>query len=256
MKKYTISNKKCRKCGGLISWDDYPSTQYPIHVDSEGNKIETGSCPKFRPLPVTNKSSFKPKPTPKPTRMIKRFKIPPLKSPVTLLVITALVVGVSLPIALLSGTNQNATSDDNNNYYNPPDPPDPPNPPDPPPSPQWEIDAQGTVTYIVDGDTFDVNSVGRIRLADIDCPDQGEAGCQEATNYVSSLINGKPVYVDIDDVYGTDPYDRTVAVVYVRHNSTHLLNVNKDLLVQGLATIWNFDNEFNPYAWSLFVYYV
>ena len=244
MKKYTISNTKCRECGGLISWDDYPSTQYPIHVDSEGNKIIDGGCPKFRPLPVTNKLSFKSKP--KPTRIIKRFKIPPLKSPVTLLIIAALVVGVSLPIALLSGTNQN-TSDDNNNYYNPPDPP---------PSPQWEIDAQGTVTYIVDGDTFDVNSVGRIRLADIDCPDQGEAGCQEATNYVSSLINEKTVYVDIDDVYGTDPYDRTVAVVYVRHNSTHLLNVNKDLLVQGLATICNFDNEFNPYAWSLFVYYV
>jgi len=249
VKKYTISNKKCSKCGGLISWDDYPSTQYPVHVDSGGNKIETGSCPKFRPLPVANKSIFKLKP--KPARVHRRFKTPHLKSPATLIFIAALVVGASVPIALLLGTNQNA-SDDNNSY----DPPDPPNPPDPPVTPTWEIDAQGTVTYIVDGDTFDVNSVGRIRLADIDCPDQGEAGCQEATNYVSSLINGKTVYVDIDDVYGTDPYNRTVAVVYVRYNSTHLLNVNKDLLVQGLATIWNFYNEFNPYAWSLFVYYV
>jgi len=150
VKKYTISNKKCRKCGGLISWDDHPSTQYPIHVDSEGNKIGIGSCPKFRPLPVTNKSSFKFKP--KPTRVNKRVKIPHLKSPVTLLLIAALVVGASLPIALLLGTNQNAIDEDNN--YNPPDPPDPPNPPDPPPSPQWEIDAQGTVTYIVDGDTL------------------------------------------------------------------------------------------------------
>jgi len=245
VKKYTISNIKCRECEGLISWDDYPTTQYPVHVDSEGNKIETGSCPKFRPLLVTNKS-FKLKP--KPARVTKRLKIPHLKSPATLIFIAALVVGASVPIVLFLGTSQNVT-EDNNNY-------NPPAPPDPPPSPQWEIDAQGTVTYIVDGDTFDVNSVGRIRLADIDCPDQGEAGCQEATNYVSSLINGKSVYVDIDDVYGTDPYDRTVAVVYVRHNSTHLLNVNKGLLVQGLATIWNFDNEFNPYAWSLFVYYV
>ena len=63
------------------------------------------------------------------------------------------------------------------------------------------------------------------------------------------------MYLDIDDVYGTDPYDRTVGVAYVRYNSTHLLNVNKDLLVQGYATIWNFDNEFNPYEWDLFVYY-
>jgi len=37
-----------------------------------------------------------------------------------------------------------------------------------------EIDAQGNVYYIVDGDTFDMSSVGRVRLADIDCPDQGE----------------------------------------------------------------------------------
>jgi len=111
VKKYTISNKQCSKCGGLISWDDYPSTQYPVHVDSGGSKIETGSCPKFRPLPDTIKSSFIPKP--KPTGVTKRFKIPNLKSPVTLLFIAALVVGASLPIALLSGTNQNS-SDDNN----------------------------------------------------------------------------------------------------------------------------------------------
>ena len=36
----------------------------------------------------------------------------------------------------------------------------------------WEIDRTGTVTYIVDGDTLDVSGVGRIRLADIDCPEQ------------------------------------------------------------------------------------
>lgn len=100
-----------------------------------------------------------------------------------------------------------------------------------------------------------MNSVGRVRLADIDCPDQGEAGCQEAKDYISSLIYNKHVYLDIDDVYGTDIYDRTVGVVYVRYNSTHLLNVNKDLLVHGYATIWNFDNEFNPYGWDLFVFY-
>ena len=223
-----------------------------------------GGCPRFGLPPIQHEISKKPvvsykstmKTATRPKKSFKNyiynFKKTVMKSPNLIIGIAIVVmIGISVPIGLLIAKNQNTIPyyDDNNNY-------NPPAPPDPPPSPQWEIDAQGTVTYIVDGDTFDVNTVGRIRLADIDCPDQGEAGCQEATNYVSSLINGKSVYVDIDDVYGTDPYDRTVAVVYVRHNSTHLLNVNKGLLVQGLATIWNFDNEFNPYEWSLFVYYV
>jgi len=42
------------------------------------------------------------------------------------------------------------------------DPYTPPPPPPPPPPQNWEIDAQGTATYIVDGDTYDMNSVGRI----------------------------------------------------------------------------------------------
>jgi hypothetical protein len=44
---------------------------------------------------------------------------------------------------------------------------------------------------------------------------------------------------------------------YVRHNGTHLLNVNKALIVNGHAAIWNFDNnEFNPNEWPLYVYHV
>lgn len=163
------------------------------------------------------------------------------KSHIPYIVIGSLLV-LFIPIGIGINNALNPTSQDPHNPHNPIDP-------------NWEIDAQGVATYIVDGDTYDMNSVGRVRLADIDCPDQGEAGCQAAKDYLSSLINGKLVYIDIDDIYGTDVYDRTVAVAYVRHNSTHLLNVNKDLLVQGFATIWNFDNEFDPYSWSLYVYY-
>ena len=61
----------------------------------------------------------------------------------------------------------------------------------------WEIDQTGTVYNIVDGDTVDVTSVGRIRLADIDCPESGESGCIAATQYISSLIYQKEVYVDV-----------------------------------------------------------
>ena len=119
----------------------------------------------------------------------------------------------------------------------------------------FEVDRTGIVNNIVDGDTIDVSSVGRIRLADIDTPEQGEPGDDEATNYISSLIYQKTVYIDVDDVHGTDVYGRIVAVVYVYHDATHLKNVNKALLDSGHAVIWNFDNEFNPYTWTLLVEY-
>jgi micrococcal nuclease len=101
----------------------------------------------------------------------------------------------------------------------------------------YEVDDTGTVTYIVDGDTVDVSSVGRIRLADIDAPDEGEPGKDEATAYISSLIYQKTVYVDIDDVYGTDIYGRIVAVLYVYYDTNHLKNVNKAVLDSGHAVI-------------------
>ena len=119
----------------------------------------------------------------------------------------------------------------------------------------FEVDRTGSVSYIVDGDTIDVSSVGRIRLADIDTPEQGESGYDEATNFISSLIYQKTVYIDVDDVYGTDVYGRVVAVVYVYHDADHLKNVNKALLDSGHAEIWNFDNEFNPSTWTLLVEY-
>ena len=119
----------------------------------------------------------------------------------------------------------------------------------------FEVDRTGIVSNIVDGDTVDVTYVGRIRLADIDTPEQGEPGYDEASNYISSLIYQKNVYIDVDDVYGTDIYGRIVAVIYVYYDADHLKNVNKALLDSGHAVIWNFDNEFNPYTWTLLVDY-
>ena len=53
--------------------------------------------------------------------------------------------------------------------FNPPNPPATLDLPNPPQTPSWEVDAQGTVTYIVDGDTYDLSSV---RLADVNTPEQ------------------------------------------------------------------------------------
>ena len=84
---------------------------------------------------------------------------------------------------------------------------------------------------VVDGNTIDVTALACIRLADIDTPEIGRPGAQEATEYTTTLVDGRTVYLDVDDVYGTDIYDRVVAVVY------------------------DFPNEFDPSSWTLYVPY-
>lgn len=119
----------------------------------------------------------------------------------------------------------------------------------------WEVDATATVSRIIDGDTFDCSPIGTIRLADVDAPEFYEPGYREATDALSDLIAGQTVYLDIDDVYGTDPYDRWVAVVYVRHNTTHLRNVNQALLDTGVVVVADYDNEFDPSTWPAYAFH-
>ena len=140
----------------------------------------------------------------------------------------------------------------------PPYDPPPDDPPDDPPDSKIEVDATGTVYYIVDGDTYDQSGLSdgdRVRLADIDCPESYENGYQEAKDYLTLLIYDKFVYVDIDDIYGTGYYGRWICVVYVRYNSTHVLNVNYAIVLNGFGVIDDYYNEFDPYNWQLYYYY-
>jgi len=119
-----------------------------------------------------------------------------------------------------------------------------------------KIDIVTNVTKVWDGDTFDVPE-RRIRLADIEAPNSNDnvSAYEAAQDFLKSLIENKVVYIDIDD-YGSTSYDRMVGVAYLRYNSTHLLNVNKELLDKGYAIIWDYtDNEFNPSTWTEFTYY-
>ena len=82
----------------------------------------------------------------------------------------------------------------------------------------------------------------------MDHNESGELGYQEAKDYLTELIYGKLVYLDIDDIYDTEPYDSLVGVVYVKNSSKYCLNVNKAMLMSGYAEIDNYDNEFNSYS--------
>ncbi len=121
-----------------------------------------------------------------------------------------------------------------------------------------EVDDTGTVYYIVDGDTYDQDGLpdtDRVRLADVDSPESYETGYQAAKDYLYALIYGEFIYLDIDDVYGTGPYGRWICIAYIRHNSTHVLNVNQALVDAGHAIIDDYSNEFNPYSWKLYYYH-
>jgi hypothetical protein len=107
------------------------------------------------------------------------------------------------------------------------------------------------VSNVVDGDTFDAEPGGRIRLADVDTPERGEPGYAEATDYLNSKLLEGEVYLNIDDLYGVDTTSkRVVAVVYVRREEG-LLNVNKALLDGGFAVFDDYPNEFHPFIWIL-----
>jgi len=123
-------------------------------------------------------------------------------------------------------------------------------------SPFVGIDVCGDIYHVVDGDTFDVFPVGRVRLADIDAPELNTTEGQMAKQVLQNLtsIYGSRVYLDVDNIYVMDRYNRVVAVAYLRYNSTHILNVNKWLVDNGYVAIKDYNNEFNPYSWKLFEY--
>jgi len=119
-------------------------------------------------------------------------------------------------------------------------------------SPQFEEITYAS--YIQDGDTFQTSDGDWIRLADVDTPERGYWGYSEATDALSELIYNKRVYLDVDDHSGTDRYGRYVCLVYADYSATQYINVNKALLVRGVAVVDDYyNNEFSPYEWTLYI---
>jgi len=96
------------------------------------------------------------------------------------------------------------------------------------------IEFEGTVTYIVDGDTLDIND-NRIRLSLVNTPERGQEGYMEAKKLVQKLCLNKKGEVDIDDGQRRgDRYGREVGIIYCDG-----INVNKALIENNLAIIYS-----------------
>jgi len=98
---------------------------------------------------------------------------------------------------------------------------------------QDDIELEGIVNYVVDGDTLDINDI-RIRLALVDTPERGQDGYKEAREFVKNLCLNKKGEVDIDDGQRRgDRYGREIGVVYCDG-----INVNKALVENNLTKIY------------------
>ena len=105
---------------------------------------------------------------------------------------------------------------------------------------------RGKCTYVVDGDTIDVEGVGRVRFVGVNTPERGVEGYICSKRFVQKLCLDKEVSLDVDDSKRNDKYGRTLAVVIVDGK-----NLNEMLLKENLAEVMYMPpSEFYPYDWS------
>ena len=111
------------------------------------------------------------------------------------------------------------------------------------------VELVGNVTYIVDGDTLDINGI-RVRLSLVDTPERGQAGFKEAREFVSSLCLSKKGELDVDDGQRRgDRYGREIGIVYCDG-----VNLNEKLVDEGLAKIltdYCDISEFSKESWAV-----
>lgn len=70
-----------------------------------------------------------------------------------------------------------------------------------------------TVTTILDGDTFEIDNGQTVRMIGIDASNRGEAGREEATEYLKDIIEGETVGLEYD-YYQDDKFGRILAYVW------------------------------------------
>jgi len=91
-----------------------------------------------------------------------------------------------------------------------------------------------TVSRVIDGDTFVLNSGDTVRLICINTPEKGDFYADEATEYLKGLVLGKNVLLE-KDVSETDRYGRLLRYVYAGN-----ISVNEILVRKGYASVYRY----------------
>ena len=92
-----------------------------------------------------------------------------------------------------------------------------------------EVD--GVVVDVIDGDTIDVEGVGRVRLVGVDTPEIGDCGYGEARAQLAALVLGESVVLVPGGVDDRDRYDRLLRYVDVDGMDAGLLLIEEGLAV-------------------------
>lgn len=94
--------------------------------------------------------------------------------------------------------------------------------------------SSGTVNYVVDGDTVELEDGTKLRLLLADTPEttQGKNDCygQEAKDFTIEQLSGKKVSLTYDEAGCQDRFGRTLAYVKVGN-----VDVNAELVKRGYA---------------------
>lgn len=111
---------------------------------------------------------------------------------------------------------------------------------------QYTSNITGLCTRVIDGDTIEVDNIGRVRLVGINTPETNALGYDTSRRFVEKLCQNQEVSLKIDSEKERDNYDRILAVVIIDNK-----NLNQILLREGLAEVMYIPpSEFNPYVWA------
>lgn len=105
----------------------------------------------------------------------------------------------------------------------------------------------GEVVRVIDGDTIDVlieKRPVRVRLADIDAPERGQAFGEKSRQYLADIVFRQRVRVVEKQ---TDRYGRTLGMVYVRQCAPVAacwdMLVNAQMIAGGMAWAYRFHDR-------------
>jgi len=112
---------------------------------------------------------------------------------------------------------------------------------------------QAEVVRVIDGDTIEVKIIAlanpiegltegatyRVRYIGVDAPEYGEAGFEVATNINRLLVEGRTVYLELDQTKW-DKYNRLLAYVYLDKEGHFMVNLA--LVTSTLFRVYPFEN--------------
>lgn len=106
---------------------------------------------------------------------------------------------------------------------------------------------EARVDYVIDGDTVVLEDGTHVRLLQINAPERGECGYEEATNRLRELVGHKVVKIEQDPLFGNeDKYKRTLAYLHVGD-----VNVNVELQREGYVNTLFYNGVEGKYAYLM-----